>query len=169
MKSKDDNFDELMKKTNIAEVDSILQKMEERSNERFREATEFKPGELTEEEEIIVSQNNLNALNYIPIKSIKEQEQRCLEHADKMKRRSEILSRSVTDPERIDLINKERVEKINRGFTSRIDRFGYGWYLFFIALSSWFIKQSHGWAIGIFCLILMITVLELAYRLHDRN
>ena len=165
MKSEDDKFIELMKSVPKNKIDKLNSMMEEML-EKSKQATEFKPGELTEEEEVFVRQNNLNTNTYISIKKLKEEEQRCLEHADNVKRRTEILSRSTTDPERIDLVNKESIEKIHRGITSRIDGYGYSLFVPLIAFVAWLIKESHGWKIGIFCLILMLVVLELSYRLE---
>ena len=160
MKQKNDKFDKLMQGSNLDKANSLLQEMQEMSEKTFREATEFKPGELTVEEEIFVKQNNLNALNYIPLKTLKEQEQNRLAYADNMKRRSEILARPVIDPERINLVNKDRVGKINRGITSRLDGFGYGTFLFLIAAFAWLIKESHGWPIGIFSQYLCLQFLK---------
>jgi hypothetical protein len=54
-------------------LEGILRSMQERQERESREATAFKPGELTSEEEKFVKENNLNALNYIPQRTIQRQ------------------------------------------------------------------------------------------------
>ena len=50
----------------VDELIAALRRLEERQAAQLREATEFKPGELTPEEEKWVQEHGLNALNYIP-------------------------------------------------------------------------------------------------------
>jgi hypothetical protein len=63
----------------------------------------------------------------------------------------------------------ERVQKIQRAFRARFDGFGYGMFLFLIAGLTWLIADDFGWRMGIFCCLLMLAVLELAYRVYERH
>ena len=62
----------------------MLREMEETSRRAFREATEFKPGELTPEEEEFVGREGLNALNYIPQKALQKQSEASQKYEEKM-------------------------------------------------------------------------------------
>lgn len=122
-----------------------MQGMQERQERAWSEATKFKPGELTPEEEKLVCEEGLYALNYIPQRTLEKQ-------AD--------LPRSPRPPAKFD---------IGSELSERID--GYG-YVLFVPLSlffTWAIADAHGLAIGIFCGVLMFTILELGYRLSKRH
>jgi hypothetical protein len=125
-------------------LDGILRNMQERQERELREAIAFKPGELTPEEEKFVKENNLNALNYIPQRTIQKQ--------------AEMLA----SPKR------PTAPDIRQQLADRFDGFGYGLFLLFIVLFAWGIADAHGWPIGIFCGLLMFAVLELSYRLSTR-
>ena len=56
----------------FARLSAMLREMDAKRRRAFREATEFKPGELTPEEEEIVKREGLNALNYIPQKALQK-------------------------------------------------------------------------------------------------
>jgi hypothetical protein len=51
-----------------AKLQQTMQQMTEQMIERTREMSEFKPGELTPEEEVLVKREGLNRLTYIPLK-----------------------------------------------------------------------------------------------------
>lgn len=51
----------------------MLRGMDENRRRLLREASEFKPGDLTQEEEEFVRREGLNALNYIPQKTLQKQ------------------------------------------------------------------------------------------------
>ena len=51
----------------------LMRQMRDRNLQALREATAFKPGELTPEEEELVRREGLNALNYVPNHVIQEQ------------------------------------------------------------------------------------------------
>jgi|SRR5947209_7200266 len=153
----------------VSRLSTILQRMEENSRRRLREATEFKPGELTEEEEEFVEREGLNALNYIPQKVLQEQADAFQQHEEKMHKRAEILSRPQTDPERIQLEREERVRDVRKSLENRFDGFGYGMFLFVIFIFTWSIIEGYGWLMGIFSGLLMFVILELSYRLYARH
>ena len=52
-------------------LNASFEKFAEEGRRRHREATQFKPGELTPEEEELVKREGLNALNYIPTGTMK--------------------------------------------------------------------------------------------------
>ena len=135
----------------------------------LREATEFKPGELTPEEEESVAREGLTALNYIPQKTLQKQAEAFQAYEERQRKRAEVMSRPKTDPERMQMERDEAAQKLDRAFRDRFDGFGYGMFLLLIAVFTWFIADAHGWPIGIFCCLLMAAVLELAYRLHARH
>ena len=164
----------MRKKDNLTQDDinrlsETLREMEENSQRMFREATEFKPGELTPEEEEIVKREGLNALNYIPKKTLEKQAEALQEYEKKMRKRAEIMSRPETDPERVKMEREENSRKLAQILENRFDGFGYGMFLFVIAAFTWAIVDAHGWAMGIFCCLLMLAVLELVYRLYARH
>lgn len=133
-------------KDEVEQFGQMLRKMEERQQQEWREATEFKPGELTPEEEKFVEQEGLNALNYIPQRTLQKQ-------ADSFK-----------------ASQKERVESdLRQQLTDRFDGYGYGMFLLLILAFTWAIISAHGWPIGLFCCLLMCAVLELSYRLSTRR
>lgn len=132
-------------KENLQKLDDIMRQMRERSEQQWREATSFKPGELTPEEEELVTENGLNALNYIPQSRVREQIER------------------LNSPEQ-----PKTTSDIGRALTDRFDGAGYGLFLALIAVFAWAIASSHGWALGLFCGLLMFIILELGYRLSDR-
>jgi hypothetical protein len=151
------------------EVDQLsakLREMEENSRRTFREATEFKPGELTPEEEDFVRREGLNALNYIPQKILQKHSEAFQEYEEKMRKRAEVMSRPKTDPARVQLEREERAQKLRKSLDDRFNGFGYGIFLFVIFGFTWAIIDSHGWPMGIFAGLLMLAVLELSYRLY---
>ena len=140
-----------------------------KTNDRlFREATEFKPGDLTAEEEKLVKENNLSAITYVPLKTLVKQEEARAEYEARQRSRAEIMSRPPNDPEKMRLVQEERYQRLEKGFKDRFDGFGYGMGLFVIAGFTWCITDAHGWPIGIFVFMLMLAVLELGYRLYAR-
>lgn len=153
----------------VNRLSAILQEMEEKNRRMFREATEFKPGELTPEEEELVKREGLNALNYVPKKTLQRQAEAFQEYKEKMRKRAEIMSRPKTDPERVRMEREERARNFRKILEDRFGGFGYGMFLFVIAAFTWFIVDAHGWPIGIFCCLLMLAVLELGYRLYTRQ
>jgi hypothetical protein len=115
--------------------------MDERQQLELREATAFKPGELTPEEEKLVEENGLNALNYIPQRTLQKQ-------AEAFASRRKVSAHDLRDEIR-----------------DRVDGYGYVLFVPLIFFFAWAIASSHGWPIGIFCGVLMLAVLELSYRL----
>ncbi len=57
----------------------------------FHEATEFKPGDLTAEEEEFVRQEGLTALSYVPQKTIQKQAEAFEKYEIEMRRRRRCL------------------------------------------------------------------------------
>ena len=137
--------------------------------ERLRESTKFKPGELTQEEEEFVQRKGLNALNYIPQKTLAKQSEAFQEYEEKMRKRAEIMSRPRTDPERVQIETDERARKFHENLKDRFDRFGYGMFLLVVLAATATIIDIYGWPMGIFSGLLMLAVLELSYRLHARD
>ena len=131
-------------KEEVAELGEMLRKMGERQSEEWGKVAEFKPGELTPEDQELVKREGLDALNYIPQSTLRKQ-------ADAL--RSPRRSSS-------DLVDQLR---------DRFDGYGYGMFLFLILAFTWAIVSAHGWPIGIFCCLLMLTVLKLSYRLSTRH
>jgi len=154
------------------EVDQLsakLREMEENSRRTFREATEFKPGELTPEEEELVKREGLNALNYIPQKTLQRHSEAFQEYKEKMRKRAEVMSRPKTDPERVQIEREERAQNLRKSLHDRFDGFGYGMFLLVILAFTWLIIDSYGWPMGSFSGLLMLAVLELSYRLYARH
>ncbi len=146
-----------------------MREMEETSRRAFREATEFKPGELTPEEEEFVGREGLNALNYIPQKALQKQSEASQKYEEKMRKRAEVMTRPKTDPERIQIEREERARNLRKILQDRFDGFGYGMFLFVIVGFSVLIIDSYGWPMGTFSALLMLAVLELSYRLYARH
>jgi len=153
----------------VERLSAMLREMEESSRQSFRDATEFKPGELTPEEEEFVRREGLNALNYIPQKTLKNHSEAFQKYEDAMRKRAEIMSRPRTDPERLQLEREERAERLQKSLTDRFDGFGYGMFLLVILAFTWAIIDSYGWPMGSFSCLLMLAVLELSYRLYARQ
>ncbi len=125
-------------------LQDLVRSMQERQEREWREAASFEPGELTPEEEKLVRQKGLNALNYI------------LQHT--LQKQSEML-RSPRQTSQSD---------IGRQLAERFDGFGYGVFLAIILFFAWSIGDTHG-PLGGFCGLLMFAVLELSYRLSTRG
>jgi hypothetical protein len=153
----------------VDRVAKALHDVQENSRRLFREATQFKPGELTPEEEELVKREGLNALNYIPKKTVQKHSEAFEAYEERQRKRAEVMSRPKTDPERLQMERDEAVQRFGRAFRDRFDGFGYGMFLLLIAAFTWFVADAHGWPMGIFCCLLMVAVLELAYRLHARH
>jgi hypothetical protein len=156
-------------KEDVDRLSETLREMEESHRRLLREATEFKPGELTPEEEELVARERLNALNYIPKKTLQKQSEAFKAYEEKLRKRAEVMSRPKTDPERVQMERDEAAQKCERAFRDRFDGFGYGMFLLVIAGFTWCIADAHGWPIGIFSCVLMVAVLELAYRLYEHH
>ena len=152
----------------IGRVAATFDKMLKSSERLHREATAFKLGDLTPEEEEFVKENNLNALTYIPLKIRAMHEEAHAAFEERQRIRAEIMSRAPTDPERMRLVQEEAIQRWRKEFTDRFDGFGYGMILLVIAGVSWLIADAHGWPIGIFAFVLMVAVIELSYRLTQR-
>jgi hypothetical protein len=133
-------------KADVEQLGEMLKKMDERRQEEWRQATEFKPGELTPEEEKLVKSEGLNALNYIPQRTIQKQ--------------AEAFRNPQKHPSNNDL---------RQQLTDRFDGYGYGMFLLVILGFTAAIIDAHGWPIGLFCCLLMLTVLELSYRLSTHR
>jgi hypothetical protein len=153
----------------VDQLSSMLREMEENSRRRFREATEFKPGELTPEEEEFVRREGLNALNYIPQKTLQKQSETFQEYEEKMHKRAEVMSRPKTDPERIQIEREELAQKYQKSLDDRFSGFGYGMFLLVVIGLTVLVIDSHGWPMGIITGLLMLAVLELSYRLYARQ
>jgi hypothetical protein len=150
------------------EVTAALDRLRTGWQRTIREATEFKPRELSPEEEVLVKEKGLNALNYIPQSTLQRQAEDLQNHADWMSLRNGVLSRPEADPERRNLESREAAERLQRGLRKRFDGAGYGMFLLLIAAFSFGIIEAQGWPVGIFCCLLMLAVLELGYRLASR-
>lgn len=157
------------KQDNVNQLDAILREIVESSRRAFRKATEFKPGELTPEEEDFVRREGLNALDYIPQKTLQKQSEAFQKYDEKMRKRAEVMSRPKTDSERVQIEREERAQNLREVLKDRFDGFGYGMFLFLIFGFAVAIIDSYGWPIGIFSGILMLAVLELGYRLYARH
>jgi hypothetical protein len=153
----------------VNHLDRIMRETAEKTQRMVNEATEFKPGELTPEEEEFVKREGLNALNYIPQKILQKQSGAFLKHEEKMRKRAEIMSRSSTDPERVQMEREERAQNLRRGLDKRFNEFGYPMFLFFIVGFAYLIGDSYGLRMGIFSGLLMFVILELSYRLYARS
>jgi hypothetical protein len=153
----------------VDQLSATLREMEENFRRMSREATEFKPGELTPEEEEFVRREGLNALNYIPQKTLQKHSEAFEEYEEKMRKRSEVMSRPKTDPERVQLEMEERAQKRRKSLDDRFNGFGYGMFLFVIFVFTAGIIDNHDWTMGIFACLLMLAVLELSYRLYSLN
>jgi hypothetical protein len=132
-------------RSDIEKFRDFIRGMEERQQQELREATEFRPGELTPEEEKFVGEKGLNALNYIPRRTLEKQ-------------------REAFDSRRMP-VTRGLMEEIR----DRIDGYGYVLFVPMILFFALAIISSHGWAIGIFCGVLMFAVLELSYRLSTKR
>src|SRR5260370_634841 len=62
-------------KDDVAQLAEMLRTRDERQSEEWRKAAEFKPGELTPEEEQFVKREGLNSLNYIPQGTLQKQKE----------------------------------------------------------------------------------------------
>lgn len=153
----------------LNKLTATLRDMEEKSRCSFREATEFKPGELTPEEEEFVRREGLNALNYIPQKTLQKQSEAFQKSEEKMRKRAEVMSRPKTDSERVQMEMEEWAQNVLKSLKDRFDGFGYGMFLFVILSFVVAIIYAYGWPMGIFSGILMLAVLELSYRLYVRH
>jgi hypothetical protein len=153
----------------LNELSAMLREMTENSQRRSREATEFKPGELTPEEEDLVRREGLNRLTYIPQKTLEKHSEAFQKYEEKMRKRAEVMSRPKTDPERLEIEREERAQNFRRGLKDRFDGAAYGMFLLLILGFVWAIIDSHGWPMGIFSGLLMFVVLELSYRLSARH
>jgi hypothetical protein len=153
----------------VNQLSAMLREMEENSRRSFGEATEFKPGELTPEEEEFIKRKGLSALNYIPQKTLQKQSEAFQKYEEKMRKRAEVMSRPKTNPERVQMEREECAQAFRKGLADRFDGAGYGVFLFVIAAFTWLIIDTHGWPMGIFCCLLMLAILELGYRLYARH
>lgn len=153
----------------VEQLRAMLREMEESTSQAFRDATEFKPGELSPEEEQFVRREGLNALNYIPQKTLQKTSEAFEKYKDAMRKRAEIMSRPKTDPERLQMEREERAERLQKSLKDRFDGFGYGMFLLVILAFTWGIIDSYGWPMGSFACLLMLAVLELSYRLYARQ
>src|SRR4051794_36409494 len=109
----------------VEKFKDIMRGMEERREREWREATEFKPGELTPEEERFVREKGLTALNYIP--------QRTLQRQGEMRAsRQEPVAAS----------------NLRAEIANRVDGFAYALLVPVILLFACVIARSHGWPIG---------------------
>src|SRR5579864_6141837 len=88
-------------KADFDRANELILRMTRRVHER-REMAEFKPGELTPEEEELVKREGLNRFNYIPISTLDR-------HAERM--RGPIPPRPASD--------------LGQAFSERIDGSGY--------------------------------------------
>jgi hypothetical protein len=129
----------------IQKLRDLLQKMEQRRELEWREAAAFEPGELTLEEEKLVEENGLNALDYIPQRTLQKQQ------------------------EAFACVRKPTTRDLGDEIRDRIDGYGYLLLVPFILFLTWSIAEAHGWPIGILCGVLMFAVLELSYRLLSRS
>jgi hypothetical protein len=153
----------------VEQLAKLCQKATEDFHRRCREAGAFKPGELTPEEEEFVQREGLTALNYIPRKTRERQAAALEDYNERMRNRSEVMSRPSTDPERVRLESEERAERLSRGISARFDGFGYGMFLLLIGGVTYEIGASHGKTMAVFSCLLMLAVLELSYRLDSRR
>lgn len=153
----------------VNQLSTILREMGEGTRRALGEATEFKPGELTPEEEEFVKREGLNALNYVPKKILQKQSEAFQKHEEKMRKRAEVMSRPPTDPERVQIEREERAQNLRKSLADRFDGFGYGMFLFLIFGFTVAIIDSYGWPIGSFSGLLMLAILELSYRLYARH
>jgi hypothetical protein len=78
-----------------------LREIEEDMRGAVRRATEFKPGDLTPEEEEFVRQEGLNALNYVPQKTLKNHSIAFQKNKEKIPKRTEVTSQPKKEPERV--------------------------------------------------------------------
>jgi len=142
----------------VDDLIAALRRLEERQAAQLRDATEFKPGELTPEEEKWVQEHGLNALNYIPQSTLQR-------HAEGW-RNYQARHQSMTSAE----IKQEKwAAEFDRRWKDRFDGFAYHMWLFLVAAFTWLTIDAHGWRMGIFACLLMLAVLELSYRLYSRS
>ena len=153
----------------VNRLNAMLREMEEDSRRSFSKATEFKPSELSPEEEEFVKRERLNAHTYVPQKTLQKQSEAFQKYKEEMRKRAEIMSRPKTDLERVRIEKEERAQNFQKILENRFDGFGYSMFLLLIAAFTWLIIDAHGWPIGIFCCLLMLGVLELGYRLYARH
>lgn len=130
-------------------MNTVVRETVEQLRQRLREAAEFKPGELTEEEEALVQREGLTALDYIPKRIIQQQAEAF--------QKWEAAGRPKT------------TRSLHDKWRDRNDGYGYGMYLLIIAGFSGVIIGAYDWLIGIFVCILMLAVLELGYQVPARR
>ncbi len=130
-----------------ARVNEALRKMKARLQIALREAAEFKPGELTPEEEEMVRREGLTALSYIPKRVIQEQHE-SQERWEKARR-------------------PETVKNFSEHLNDRLE-FGQFWFPILILVATAAIIDIYDWRIGSVCCLLMLAVFELSYQLSLR-
>ena len=129
----------------IQQFQDSIRRLEELQQKQLREAAEFKPGELTPEEEELVREKGLTALNYIPQRTLQKQQE------------------ALASP------RKPASPDLGDDIRERVDGYGYVLLVPLILFFAWAIAEAHGWPIGILCGVLMFAVLELSYRLLSRS
>jgi len=153
----------------VDRLEAAFRRMVEENERVHREATEFKPGELSQQEEEFVRREGLNALNYIPQKELQWQAEAFQKYKEKMRKRAEVMVRPKTDPERVQMEREERAQAVQESLKDRFDGFGYGMFLLLIVGLTAAIIDAHGLPMGSFSGLLMFAVLELSYRLYTRR
>lgn len=153
----------------LEQLTKLCEKVAADFRERCSETADFKPGELTPEETEFVQREGLTRLNYIPKKALERGAAAFEDYKERLRHRSEVMSRPKNDPERVRLVNEEQAERLSRAISNRLDGFGYGMFLLLIIVITLGIFDiSHNKALSAFTCLLMLAVLELSYRLHSR-
>ena len=141
----------------------------ESGKRQLREATEFKPGDLTPEEEELVRREGLNRLTYVPRKVIQAQAEAQEKYAEKMRKRAEIMSRPAEDPERVRLVAGESGQRMGQSLNDRFDGAGYGMFLFVIFGITQSSSHLMAWPWAHWVCLLMLGVLEFSYQWYKRH
>jgi len=134
-------------KDDLEQLGEALQKMTERQQQEWQQATEFKAGELTPEEEQFVKREGLNALNYIPQSTLQE-------HAESP--RTSQKERAQPDP-------RHKLSERNRGVAYVLKKaFGITVWVLVIGFSLWLLGifvdayRAHTW--GFIALWFMLPI-----------
>ena len=74
-----------------------------------------------------------------------------------------------SEKEAVEGAGRVRGERISRGITERVDHAAGAMFLLIVLGFPLAIKSAHGWPMGIFVFVLLVTILELAYRLANHD
>ena len=122
-----------------------------RLREQIRSLSQSPPSNLTSGERRITGREDLEGSAYVSPSTSEQRAEQASVHPARLSPRVGLMS------------------SVSRGAKERVDGFAYGVLVPLIIIISCLIAEAHGWAIGGFCCLLMLVVLELSFRLSERE